>query len=129
MSKINEVLLVDDSKADNMFHKLIITKTGLVHEVKIAKNGEEAMNMLLNKEANPDLIFLDINMPIMNGHEFLEALAEQGNLTFPKVVVMLTTSMLKEDKEKSNKYNLLSDYVNKPLTPDTVINIIEKHFG
>jgi CheY-like chemotaxis protein len=124
-----EVLLVDDSKADNMFHKLIIAKTGLVSDIKFAKNGQEALDMLHNKTATPDLIFLDINMPIMNGFEFLKELEKMAQQLMPKVVIMLTTSMLNEDREKTKEFSLLSDFISKPLTPDAVKKIISTHFG
>ena len=77
MNKIlKSVLLIDDNKADNFIHKAYIMKHGGVETIEMVTGGEEALKFLTSKASGeyprPELIFLDINMPRMNGWEFLE---------------------------------------------------------
>ena len=64
---IGEVLLVDDSAADNYLHKLLLEESGLVERVSVALDGEQALARLQAAERPPDLVFLDINMPRLDG--------------------------------------------------------------
>jgi len=70
MKKLNSFLLIDDSKSANVFNDKMIRKINCVEKIYIAENGKEALDIL---EAGilPEIIFLDINMPVMNGWEFL----------------------------------------------------------
>src|SRR3569832_787177 len=100
MKKINCILLVDDNPADNEFHKIIINESDVCDQVKIATNGRNALDYLIRsgKEGavdfpKPDLIFLDINKPGMNGFEFLDEYHKlDANLKSRIVIIMLSTS-------------------------------------
>ncbi|MDB5241216.1 MAG: histidine kinase [Spirosoma sp.] len=77
MSKpIHCILLIDDDPDDNFFHQLIIRESGVCDDVRVAENGLEALHYLTHTDQSdykrPDVIFLDINMPGMNGFEFVE---------------------------------------------------------
>jgi len=138
IKKVNCILLVDDNVADNDFHKIIIEEVGAAELVRVAENGIEALDYLLNKgkfsnvadNPIPDLIFLDINMPRMNGFEFMESyekLDEDHKAKF--VVVMLTTSINPEDEEKAKKFSDLQGFLNKPLNEDSLLQVLEEYFG
>jgi CheY-like chemotaxis protein len=128
--KLNCILLVDDNYADNFFHQLIIKKMDIAKDTPIVNDGVEALEFLNKKNQVPDLIFLDINMPRMNGWEFLEAYksldTEQKTKT---VIIMLTTSENPSDKEKANKIDEVTEFKVKPLTEEMVNEIVEKHFS
>jgi CheY-like chemotaxis protein len=69
--EVNSVMLIDDNKIDNFFHERILKKCIDVNEVIVNENGSKALEYIL-QGARPDIIFLDINMPVMGGREFLE---------------------------------------------------------
>lgn len=131
--KLNCVMLIDDDDNDNFYHKRVINKTGKVNEIVVAETGVEALSYLKkgskHLESNPDLIFLDINMPGMNGWEFLEeyeklSVEQKGKI----VVVMLSTSHAPEDWEKAMSIKSTKEFLNKPLTIDKFNELLEKYF-
>lgn len=122
---LKEVLLVDDSDADNYLHTRVLKQTGLVEHVRVARDGHEAMVYLQAAHPLPDLVFLDINMPRMNGWELLDALSEfpEERRDFP-VIVMLTTSIRPEDRARADASPLVADFVDKPLTVELVRQVV-----
>lgn len=108
------VMVVDDSEADQFISKLTIEEYDPCIEVLQAFDGQEALDILDTLELQPSVIFLDINMPRMNGHEFLEVY-EQRSGAESTVVIMLTSSEQKEDIERSSAYKSVKNYFTKPL--------------
>src|SRR5690606_32947414 len=92
--KLNCILLVDDDPDDNFYHQIIINEMNIVNNIDIARNGIEALEYLKTEDQlPPDLIFLDLNMPKMNGWEFLEQYKHLGIGQKARVlIVILTTS-------------------------------------
>lgn len=118
MEKVIKILLVEDDTLDVMDAKRTLDKMGILHIMHVAKNGEEAIQHLQkieseNSDARPDVILLDLNMPKMNGIEFLTTLRKSHVWKNIKVFV-LTTSEEKEDKEQTKKLGV-SGYIVKPL--------------
>jgi CheY-like chemotaxis protein len=118
MDKVINILLVEDDTLDVMDAKRTLDKMGVLHIMQVAKNGEEALQHLNkteseNPEARPDVILLDLNMPKMNGIEFLSTLRNSDQFRNIKVFI-LTTSEEKEDKEQTRKLGV-SGYIVKPL--------------
>ena len=137
MKKINCILLVDDSPADNEFHTIIIKDAGVCNHIRVAEDGLKALDYIMNvaKPGNEndfpkaDLILLDINMPRMNGFEFLEAYHKlDEKLKSSIVIAMLTTSLSPEDRNRALKSGEIVDYENKPLTAGMLNKILEKIF-
>jgi CheY-like chemotaxis protein len=137
--KLNCVLLIDDNDSDNFLHKKVLEKSGLVNHIEVAINGREAIDFLSNKGkyANlgnaysaPELIFLDINMPVMDGWEFLVEYQklekfQQGKM----VVIMLTTSLNPADKVKAETQIDSGCFQYKPLTNAMLMSIMQKWFA
>ena len=126
MEKINCVLLVDDRPTTNFFNKKIISLCGNVEHVKETKNGKEALNYILKQGAyaqknipKPNIILLDVNMPVMDGFEFVEKIGEcDKEITQETLIVLLTTSNWSRDKNKALKEELIHDFLEKPLTKE-----------
>jgi CheY-like chemotaxis protein len=118
MEKVVNILLVEDDTLDVMDAKRTLDKMGVLHLMNVAKNGEEALQYLEKVEREtpesfPDVILLDLNMPKMNGMEFLAKIRQSEKWKNVKVFV-LTTSEEKEDKALTKKLGV-SGYIVKPL--------------
>lgn len=114
MSKALNILLIDDDIVDIMNMRRAFSKKELQHPLYIAHNGEEALHMLDNRIIPiPHVILLDLNMPKMDGVEFLEIIRKHP--TYKNIhVVILTTSNEESDKIRTRQHNV-SDYLVKPL--------------
>ncbi|MBL0048041.1 MAG: response regulator [Bacteroidetes bacterium] len=133
IKKLNCILLIDDNPDDNFYHERVIQKSNAAHSVLAKTSAKEALDFLAAKkagEAPPELILLDINMPGMNGWDFLEAYQKlDSELKSQAVVVMLTTSQNPDDKKKAEKINIISDFKTKPLTKETLEEILIAFFS
>lgn len=130
-NKLN-ILLIDDDVATNFLNTSVIEDLGCAKSVVSVRDGREGINYLTKavdgKYPQPDLIFLDVNMPVMNGWEFLEEYETlEAGQKAGLVIVMLTTSLNPEDKEKARAYNTLDDFVSKPLTTKKLTEILNLH--
>jgi CheY-like chemotaxis protein len=133
--RLNSILLIDDDEVTNFYNSHIISKMGISEHVHAELNGQEALRYLHEKQSfkgdyiKPDLIFLDVNMPIMNGFEFLEQyenLPEEDR--GQHLIVMLTSSLLESDRNRASNFNTLSAYYSKPLSQQAIEDIIQKYF-
>ncbi|HET8964138.1 MAG TPA: response regulator [Chitinophagales bacterium] len=136
MKKINCILLVDDNPADNEFHKIIIDDSDVCNQIRVATNGRNALEYIVKSGdpdavdmPKPDLIFLDINMPGMNGFEFLDEYHKLDTKLKSKIVIiMLSTSLNPDDAERAKKIQEVTEFMNKPLMVDTLKKMVEKYF-
>lgn len=130
---IHCILLVDDDPDDIFFHQFVIQESGLCDEVRAVENGPMALQYLSDTThpdyRRPDIIFLDINMPAMNGFEFLERYQELPPEQKSRlVVVMLTTSLNPVDRNRSDGMPEVNGYYSKPLTASMLQSIVDQHF-
>jgi CheY-like chemotaxis protein len=121
MNKSIEVLLVEDSEADRFLFEVMLEEISDNVLVFQACDGQQAVDMLVGEKVSPDIIFLDINMPRMNGYEFLESsklLLSKKNIE----VYMLTSSDREEDKMQTATYNCVKGYLEKPCTSEALVS-------
>ena len=132
---INSILIVDDSEADRYYIERMMGEENPNCKVFNAEDGERAIDFLSGFEAKkdeykdgfpPTIIFLDINMPRMNGFDFLDAfskLKEQDSRYNSIVIMMYTSSDNKEDMEKAKQYACVKDYIIKPISESDIERI------
>ena len=131
--KIKTILLVDDHEPTNIFNKLVIKSLDCAESVVVAEDGLQALEFLLKKVDGaypvPELIFLDVNMPRMNGWEFLEGYQKiDTKQKGAVVIVMLTSSLNPDDQERANNIEDITGYAEKPLSRISLEKVIRKHF-
>lgn len=120
------ILCVDDDPITLMLCKKVITKASFSNSIITAKNGEEALqyfdNFIDNKTNDqlPQLILLDLNMPVMDGWEFLDNFSTKkySQLHESTKIVVLSSTIDPEDLQKSKKYEMVIDFLSKPITTD-----------
>ncbi|RZS90637.1 response regulator [Aquimarina brevivitae] len=119
---MSKVLLVEDNETSNFLAKIMLRKAGIL-KVDEALNGKEAYALI--EKYCPDFIFLDLNMPVMDGWEFLDE-REAKELCNGVKVAILTSSSRPEDRKKAEKYSCVIAYFEKPLTMENIEFIKQK---
>jgi CheY-like chemotaxis protein len=127
-TKYKSVLLIDDNDIDNFINKRLIEKSGFAAEVVEKNSGQGALSFLQEAAGSnelPDVIFLDIMMPVMDGFEFLDAYAKlpQTVISKPKII-MLSSSESFKDLNRANSNRHVFKFLNKPLT-EAVLGAIQ----
>ncbi|MFN4026881.1 MULTISPECIES: response regulator [Flavobacterium] len=110
-------ILIDDDPIINLVHKKVIKKNDLEAEVTDFISGKKALQYLKsNNDEQSNIVLLDINMPEMNGFEFLDELLKNKGINYSKLnIFILTSSLNVKDKELATKYSILKGYLEKPL--------------
>ena len=128
--KLECILLVDDDPDDNMYHRIIIEEMNITDNIDVVLNGLEAITYLKkNNQAPPELIFLDINMPKMNGWEFLDQYKHLDAKQRARVViVILTTSANPDHLKKAQQIKEVTGFETKPLSKEMMSGILKEHF-
>jgi len=128
-SRSVSVLLVDDDEINNFISIKLIKKALLNTEIMACLNGKFAIDQLVEIQRNdpaklPDYILLDINMPIMNGWEFLDEykrlnIDPQGKTK----IFIISSSVFSNDINKARSYPLVKDFISKPLNVDKIVEL------
>jgi len=123
---LDQILCVDDDPITLMLCKKVIIKSSFSNEIITSQNGEEALsyfNTIKNTDnknkriPHPQLIFLDLNMPVMGGWEFLDHFNSQEFAEFSTIkVIVLSSTIDPEDLEKSKQYPMVVDFLSKPIS-------------
>jgi CheY-like chemotaxis protein len=129
-----QVCVIDDDFIYQFAAKKTIEATGLAEEILSFSNGKEAINYLEEKIAAstevPDVIFLDINMPVMDGWEFLEAYNPMQKSLKKKIIIYIVSSSNSDyDVAYSKKFNCVSDYIIKPVHKEKFEQLLTLHLS
>jgi CheY-like chemotaxis protein len=127
MAKFRDVLLVEDDPITIMVCDRIIKMTSFAEKVKSCENGKIGIDYLTDLDENsptPTIIFLDINMPVMNGWDFLEEFEKiKSRFTPLPRIYLLSSTVDPEDYKKAQKFSLVQDFISKPLSKEALQNI------
>ncbi|MFE3867919.1 response regulator [Flavobacterium sp. LS2P90] len=124
---LDQILCVDDDPITLMLCKKVIIKASFSNEIITSQNGEEALHYFNTLKytntddhqlkKHPQLIFLDLNMPVMGGWEFLDHFSNEAFSEFKNIkVIILSSTIDPEDLEKSKTYPMVIDFLSKPIT-------------
>lgn len=141
---INKVFCIDDDLITLALCEMVIKKARFADEVITAKNGKEGLTYFSSYFSKnnsgqlgdaPQLIFLDLNMPVMNGWDFLEEYLMKYADRLPETKVVIVSSTVNpEDFSRANRYEIVIDFINKPLTVEGMEELmaneqISEHFN
>lgn len=133
INSLQSVLLIEDSTIDMFIHTKVLEQSGIADEIVCQPSARDALEYL--KEAShhgflPQLIFLDIRMPDMNGFEFLNECADLPNDIAQKMkVIMLSSSIDSSDIHMAKSYPQVIDFISKPLTKERVLEVMMQFFS
>jgi CheY-like chemotaxis protein len=122
--KIKTIMVIDDSEGDHILAEINIMKYNSDIRIIKAYDGEEALDILVNETSHPDVILLDVNMPVMDGYEFLEAYNQRPK-SKSVVITMLTSSAREYDIKRSRSDDHVKHYISKPLEVEDLVIIEE----
>ena len=128
MEQFNSILLIDDDFATNYLHKIFLHRIKITQNIHVANNGQHALELLFDQEARPkitpEIIFLDINMPLMDGWEFLIEYEKMAAPSSSKII-MVTASANPEDEKKGKDNPYVYQFLTKPLNEEKLKMVIE----
>ena len=135
--KLNCILLIDDDEPTNFLSAMLIEEANCSRHVEVIPTGKEALKYLASSQQSknnslpyPELIFLDINMPAMDGWEFLdEYKAIEKEHQQKIIIIMLTTSLNPDDALRAYKISEVSGFETKPITIEKLDKILKKYFS
>lgn len=129
--KYHSVMLIDDNEIDNLINQKMIEAATISENIYTHTGAKSAIEFLRNMErlevadkVLPDVIFLDIDMPLMDGFQFLDEFEKLTNVAKKKCkIVMLTSSINPQDFNRSKKYSNVKLYLNKPLSHESLLKL------
>ncbi|MFC7666330.1 ATP-binding protein [Hymenobacter humi] len=133
MKKLSTVLLVDDDETSNFLSERLLTNMGVAEQVLCAANGEEALEVLAQhgtvfSPTNPALVLLDLNMPVMDGIEFLDAYQALPLVKQQAAVIVVLSSSMHPYDLNCVQTSSITDVVSKPLTKEKISNLLQQNF-
>lgn len=119
-------ILIDDDPIINLVHKRIIQKVDETAEIEVFVSGSKALDYLKKKKnSDKEVILLDINMPEMNGFEFLDEVVKDKLIKRDALnIFILTSSLNNKDYEQAKSYPILKGYLGKPLNVNKVLGLV-----
>jgi CheY-like chemotaxis protein len=122
----NLAYIVDDDPVFVLMFKKILSSCGCFRTIKNLENGQKALDSLMQSHSEerelPDIIFLDINMPVLNGWQFLD-LIKKCSFKENLIIYMVSSSIDKTEIEKSKKYSFVKSFISKPVNK-SIIDLI-----
>ncbi len=122
-----EAWTIDDSEFDRKLNRRILIRSGAFAQIEEFPSAQDALDALRSRQSFPDVIFLDVMMPVKNGFDFLAEATEEFDEAFTsRVVIMLTSSLNPDDRARAEQFKAVQEFLSKPLTVDDVHSVAEK---
>jgi CheY-like chemotaxis protein len=133
MKKLSCILLIDDDVPTNFYNRKVIEKIDCTDHVEVCSSAEQGLAFLKSQfrggeSPKPELIFLDVNMPGMDGWEFLEAYEELPDVQKGNVLVVMLTSSVNPDDERKALEKGANGFATKPLNAEMLQRLIAENF-
>jgi len=130
MNQVKTLTLIDDDDIFVFLTKKVVEQTNLVDLIKVFGNGLDALNFLKENKDNvdvlPEIILLDLSMPIMDGWQFLEEFTKLNPYIGKKITIYICSSSISHDDiTRAKSINEVSDYIIKPITKNKLIDLIK----
>jgi CheY-like chemotaxis protein len=130
MNRLNLIFIVDDDPIHQQIAQIMIDRQGISNAMRTFSDAQEVLDYLREHQEDrnqlPDVILLDLNMPVMDGWDFLKEYAGFYN-TLPRSIriYVLTSSIDENDRERVNAYSFVKGYLTKPLSRDIILQLAE----
>ena len=130
--RYKSVLLVDDNEIDNLINQKMIEASGIAEKIFVNTSAKSALEFLNNltvlaqssRDLLPELLFLDIDMPLMDGYQFLDEFGKLDGAIKDKVkIIMLTSSINPHDERTAKSYPFVKQFLHKPLTKEMLVDL------
>jgi CheY-like chemotaxis protein len=126
---VNTAFIIDDDPIFVFGSKILLKNNDFASNIIVCQNGKEALEALIpllaSEEGLPEVIFLDLNMPIMDGWEFLDEFSQLSNIQATRIYI-LSSSIDIRDLERAKRYDIVSDFIAKPLTDAKIIELAQE---
>jgi CheY-like chemotaxis protein len=128
MNRLNLIFIVDDDPIHQQITQIMIDRQGISNAMQTFSDAQEVLDYLQGHQedynALPDVILLDLNMPVMDGWDFLAAYSRLHNALCRNVLIYVLTSSIDEnDRERVSSYSFVKGYLTKPLSRDTILQL------
>lgn len=120
------IILIDDDPINNLINRRLIGKLDISQNVVEFPEAEKALQFIKTIDKIRSLILLDINMPVMNGWDFLYAYAAMENRS-DETIIMLSSSIDHQDRLKADGFGFVRAFIEKPLTKEKLLNALKKN--
>ncbi|HLW18903.1 MAG TPA: response regulator [Cyclobacteriaceae bacterium] len=118
------VIFIDDDEDLNFLQSRMCMRSSVINNYYIANSAVQALDYLAETDITPDVIFVDINMPEINGFQFIEKFEDEFSSRFPETqLYVLTSSVSEKDRKNSLEFSSVKDFLIKPLTQEKLENI------
>ncbi len=129
MEPVSLIYIVDDDKIYRYTTETYIQLLNLAEEVKTFGDGEEAIESIKKNISNPDqlpdVILLDVNMPIMDGWDFIEEFITLSGISKKIALYMVSSSIDERDRARALEINQITDYIIKPITEEQLVKLVQ----
>lgn len=130
LKKIQSTCIIDDDPIFIYGTRRIMKEVDFCDNILVFNNGQDAIEglkeLIAQGEDLPEVLFLDLNMPIMNGWEFLEDFVKISNPDGKKVIIyIISSSVDPRDLERIRNYKMVNNYILKPLSPQDLENVLQ----
>ena len=130
---LSNIIFVDDDPTSNYIHNLVIKKLEIKVNTYFFLNVDDALNFLLNRELQEndianDIIFIDINMPVKDGWDFIQEFEDNiAENEQKKIIIMMSSVINKNDADRIKNHKMIDDFMLKPFSEEMLENIFDKH--